>query len=227
MSTRPWDDAIPYDDRRIYELSGFGHEIGFGAKPAILVIDVQYRTTGDHPVPIEQAIQEMYPTACGERAWQAVDVIAGLLETARAKDVPVLYPCVAPKAAIDAGVFGQINPGITNIAQRGYDFVEAIAPQDGDVVIPKRHASAFFGTALISYLVDFGVDTLIVTGATTSGCVRATVADAFSYNFRTVVPEDAVFDRIQISHKISLYDMEAKYADVRPSSQVRQHLDAL
>lgn len=224
---RPWDGAIPEQDRAIYDLAGFGHSVGFGRKPALLIIDVQYRTTGDRPAPIEEAIQEMYPTACGQYGWDAVAHIAALLGTFRQRDLPVLYPHVAPKKAVDAGRFGQIMPGVTTISDRGYEFVEEIAPQAGDVLLPKRHASAFFGTSLMSYLVDFGVDTVVVTGATTSGCVRATVADAFSYNLRTIVVEEAVFDRIQISHKISLYDMDAKYADVLTRAQVEEKIAAL
>lgn len=224
---RPWDDAIPEQDRAIYELAGFGHSVGFGRRPALLIIDVQYRTTGDRPAAIETAIKEMYPTACGQYAWEAVRHIAALLDTFRSQDLPVLYPHVAPKRAIDAGRFGEVMPGVTSISGRGYEFVEEIAPRNGDVLLAKRHASAFFGTPLMSYLVDFGVDTLVVTGATTSGCVRATVADAFSYNLRTIVVEDAVFDRIQVSHKISLYDMAAKYADVLPRAAVDQKVRAL
>ena len=136
----------------------------------------------------------------------------------------MLYPCVAPKKAIDAGRFGQLMPGVTSIPDRGYEFVAEIAPIDGDVVLPKRHASAFFGTALASYLIDFEIDTLIVTGATTSGCVRATVADAFSYNFRTIVVADGVYDRLQVSHDVSLFDMDAKYADVLMADEVVAHL---
>ena len=95
------------------------------------------------------------------------------------------------------------------------------------MLLPKRHASAFFGTALASYLVDFGADTVLVTGATTGGCVRATVADAFSYNFHTIVVEECVFDRIRISHDISLFDMDAKYADVVPVDTAIDYLRSL
>lgn len=227
VAARSWDHVIPPEDRDIYELAGFGRKGGFGERPAILVIDVQYRTVGDRPAPIREAIRTMYPTACGERAWEAVHQIARLLEVARRSNVPVIYPCVAPKRAIDAGRFGQKNPQITSIPERGYAFVDEIAPLDGDIILPKRHASAFFGTALASYLIDFRVDTLFVTGCTTSGCVRATVADAFSYNFHTIVVEECVYDRIQISHLISLFDIEAKYADVISIQEACDYLGSL
>lgn len=227
MSEPGWMASVPDDDRGVYELAGFSNRVGFGNRPVVLVIDLQYRTTGDRPAPIEEAISTMYPTACGRRAWEAVGHVARLLEAARQKGIPVIYPYVAPKREIDAGRFGQINPLVTSIPERGYRFIKEIAPREGDVLLPKRHASAFFGTALASYLVDFGADTVLVTGATTGGCVRATVADAFSYNFRTIVVEECVFDRIRISHDISLFDMDAKYADVVPVNDVIDYLDSL
>ena len=214
MSEPGWMASVPEEDRNVYRLAGFANRVGFGKRPAVLVIDLQYRTAGDRPAPIEEAITSMYPTACGEAAWEAIGHVARLLEAARAAGAPIIYPYVAPKRSVDAGRFGQINPLVTSIPDRGYRFVEEIAPREEDVLLPKRHASAFFGTALASYLVDFGADTVLVTGATTGGCVRATVADAFSYNLHTIVVEECVFDRIRISHDISLFDMDAKYADV-------------
>lgn len=224
MIDSPWSGFIAHDDLDIYESAGFGNAVGFGERPGLLVIDVQYRTAGNEPADIREAIRTMYPTACGRAAWQAIERLQPLLSAARARGAPVIYPCVAPKRDVDAGVFGRINPDVTSIDAMGYDIVAEIAPHDGDVILPKRHASAFFGTALASYLIDFGIDTLIVTGATTSGCIRATVADAFSYNYRTIVAYDCVFDRIQTSHGVSLFDMDAKYADVLPSSAIISYL---
>ena len=221
---RSWLASIPGDDLDVYELSGFGGPSGFGAHPALLVIDVQYRTAGDRPAPIREAITTMYPTACGDRAWAAIPHIARLIGAARDAAIPIIYPYVAPKKAVDAGRFGSINPQITTIGERGYEFVAEVAPAPGDLLLPKRHASAFFGTALVSYLVDFGVDTVILAGCTTSGCIRATAVDAFSYNFRTVVAEECVYDRIGASHDVGLFDLDAKYADVLPAADVIDHL---
>ena len=224
---RPWLASIPGEDLDVYELSGFGGESGFGDRPALLVIDVQYRTAGDRPVPIREAITTMYPTACGDRAWSAIPHIASLIGAARDAGIPIIYPYVAPKKAVDAGRFGSINPKITSIGERGYEFVDEVAPEEGDVLLPKRHASAFFGTALVSYLVDFGADTVILAGCTTSGCIRATAVDAFSYNFGTIVPTECVYDRIQASHDVGLFDLDAKYADVLPTETVIDRLREL
>ena len=92
------------------------------------------------------------------------------------------------------------------------------------MLLPKRHPSAFFGTPLASYLIERGVDTLVVTGSTTSGCVRASVVDAFAYNFRVVVPHDAVYDRTPTVHKVNLFDMAQKYADVTSTDELDAEL---
>ena len=207
-----------------YAAAGFGKPIGFGSRPALLIIDVQYRTVGSRPMPFDEAVQE-FPTSCGDVGWAAVANIARLLETFRANGWPVLYPHVAPKKSYDSGRLGAKVPGIMGIPERGYDFVDELAPRPDDVLVPKRHPSAFFGTPLTSYLVDTGADSLVVTGCTTSGCVRSSVADAFSYNFRVTIPNDAVYDRSPVVHEANLFDMAQKYADVATTDEVLTLLD--
>jgi nicotinamidase-related amidase len=224
MTRRVWDKFITEEDRQVYDLAGFGRKGGLGQRPAILIIDVQYRTVGHEPMPIQESMKRFYSTSCGEAGWQAVRCIKDLLEIARPKRVPVIYPYVAPKKAMDSGRLGEKVPTIMNVAQEGYAFVEEIAPAEGDIIIPKKHASAFFGTPLASHLIDLEADTLLVTGCTTSGCVRATVADAFSYNFRVAVVEDCVYDRGKVSHAVNLFDMQQKYADVLSIAEVKNHL---
>ena len=223
---RPWDGIISEEEQRRYRAAGFGKPSGIGKRPALLVIDVQYRTVGTRPMPFWQAIEE-FPTSCGEQAWQAVSNIQKLLEEFRARGWPVLYPHVAPKQATDGGRLAQKVPTIMNIPAHGYDFVEQVAPRSGDVLLPKKHPSAFFGTPLVSHLIDLQADTLVVTGCTTSGCVRSSVVDAFSLNFRVLVPEDAVYDRSSVSHAVNLFDMAEKYADVAPGAEILQKLRAL
>jgi maleamate amidohydrolase len=230
MERRIWDDYITDLDRKVYEKAGFGSSAGFGSRPAILIIDVQYRTVGEAREPILDAM-DTYPTAVGERGWAAVDKIRELLEVARPKGVPVLYPVVERKDRFDTGRWKDKIPGMDSeehrIGDRGTQIVEELAPEPGDVVISKRYASAFFGTPLMTYLNDLDVDTLLVTGCTTSGCVRATVVDAFSYAFRVIVPEDAVYDRGEASHAINLFDMSQKYADILTTEEVISFLDGL
>ena len=186
-----------------------------GSRPALLVIDVQYRTVGSVRAPFWEAIKE-FPTACGEVGWQAVDAMVPLVQLFREKGWPILYPHVAPKIANEGGRLAEKVPAIMGVAAKGYEFVAEVAPRAGDVLLPKKHPSAFFGTALCSHLIDLAVDTVVVTGCTTSGCVRGTVVDAFSLNFKVAVPFDCVYDRGATSHKVNLFDMSQKYADVMP-----------
>jgi maleamate amidohydrolase len=216
---RPWDGIVSDEEIRRYEAAGFGRPTGLGKRPALLIIDVQYRTVGTTRMPYWKAIEE-FKTSCGEDAWKAVDHIAPLLKLFREKGHPVLYPHVAPKMDFDAGRLGDKVPAIMNIAAKGYEFVPEIAPAEGDVLLPKKHPSAFFGTPLASYLIEREVDTLIVTGCSTSGCVRGTVVDGFSYNFRVTVPQECVYDRSAAAHAVNLFDMAYKYADVRPVADV-------
>ncbi|MCK6068456.1 MULTISPECIES: isochorismatase family protein [Microbacterium] len=219
-------DLIDPTTTERYAAAGFGRPVGMGRKPALLIIDVQYRTTGTTPMPFDKAIEE-FPTSVGDVAWDAVGNISRLLEVFRSNGWPVLYPHVAPKKGFDQGALGAKVPGIMNIAERGYDFVEEIAPVDGDVLLPKKHPSAFFGTPLASYLIQTGADSLVVTGCSTSGCVRSTVVDAFSYNYRVSVPSDAVYDRSRIIHDVNLFDMDQKYADVSTTEDLVRTLNEI
>lgn len=218
--TAPWSGVITADDEARYEAAGFGRPAGVGRRPALLIIDVQYRTVGDTPKPFFDSVRDHYPTSCGEAGWAAVERIAPLLAAFRERSLPVLYPHVAPKQAYDAGRLAAKVPAIMDVPDKGYRFVEAVEPAEGDILIPKRHPSAFFATSLTSYLVDLGVDWLVVTGCTTSGCIRASVVDAFALNFRVTVPHDAVYDRSPTVHAVNLFDMAQKYADVTTAADV-------
>ncbi len=214
----PWDGIISEEEQRAYNAAGFGRSSGIGKRPALIIIDVQYRTVGSHPMPFWEAIKE-YPTSCGDVAWKAVAQIEKLLKLFRERDWPVLYPYVSPKLGFDAGRLSDKVPAIMNVASKGYDFVAEIAPAEKDVLLPKKHPSAFFGTPLASYLINAQADTVVVTGCSTSGCVRGSVVDAFAYNFRTLVPYDACYDRSPTSHAVNLFDMASKYADVTSTDE--------
>jgi nicotinamidase-related amidase len=200
-------------DEALYAAAGFGRTGGLGRRLAVLVIDVQYRTTGRASVPIDEAMRE-YPTACGERAWPAVERIARVVAAARSADVPVLFPHVAPKTATTPGGYARKTPTLASAELAAYDFVAEAAPLPGEALVPKDHPSAFFATGLITRLVQAGVDTVLITGATTSGCVRASAVDAFSFGLRVGVVADAVFDRLDVVHEVALFDLASKYADL-------------
>ena len=226
MQKRIWDKYIPAAEREFYKQAGFGGTTGFGQRCALLVIDVQNRTVGSKPMPVEEAVKE-YPMSCGEYGWRALPHIKKLVESFRQYGMPVFYPYVAFKNKYDQGQFGSKVSAVMQIPESGYDIHEMVAPQEGDIPIAKYHPSAFFGTSLSSYLIERQIDTLVVTGATTSGCVRGTVVDASSLNYKVVVAEDAVFDRVQVSHAVNLFDMYSKYADVLSTEEILSEIKKL
>jgi nicotinamidase-related amidase len=207
----PWEGIVSADEIAAYEAAGFGRPQAQGKRPALLIIDVQYRTVGTQRQPFWESIKE-FKTSCGEVGWKAVDHIAPLLALFREKNLPVLYPYVAPKENFDVGRLAEKVPALMG---------------ERDVLLPKKHPSAFFGTPLASYLIDLQVDSLVVTGCTTSGCVRGSVVDAFAYNFKCTVPIECVYDRSATSHAVNLFDMAAKYAEVKPVSEVMQYIRSL
>lgn len=209
----PWDGVVTEEEKEIYRAAGFGKPSGMGTRPALLIIDVQYRTVGTKPAPFREAVKE-FPTACGQVGWDAVQNIEKVLSLFRERGWPVLYPYVSMKESFDTGRLAEKVPALMTVAAKGYEFVREVAPREGDILLPKKHPSAFFGTPLASYLVDLQADTLVVTGCTTSGCVRGTVVDGFAYNFKVAIPHECVYDRGPTAHAVNLFDMSEKYADV-------------
>lgn len=226
-----WDDVVPASERRIYEIGGWGKRMGFGARPAVLVVDVNYDFVGDKPEPILESIKR-WRYSCGEAGWRGVRAIRKLLVAARAKAVPIIYTTVDHRPdGFDYGRDRDKNfrtgEASSLAGGMGPEIPREIAPEAADIVISKKKASAFFGTPLASYLIDLGVDTLLVTGVSTSGCVRATVVDGHAYNFRVCVVEDGTFDRSDVAHKVSLFDLHMKYADVVSLAEARRYLGSL
>jgi nicotinamidase-related amidase len=225
---QPWSRYLGEEDRAVLARGRFAQRMGFGARPAIVAIDCQRYMVGERGVK-----DERFPSSCGEIGWAAVDRIAELLTAARAAAVPIFLTRFAldPTGA-DIGVYGRKRafldrPDWCLEGTPGAELLPEVGPESGDVVFVKKKPSGFFGTPLLSYLVDRKVDTVIVVGGATSNCVRATVFDASSYNFRTIVPSDAVFDRVPISHAISLFDMDRQFADVMSTGDVVRHLQDL
>ncbi|MGH9244021.1 MAG: isochorismatase family protein [Acidimicrobiales bacterium] len=209
-----WESMIPPHDRAVYEASGYGRRGSLGSNPALLVIDVTYGFIGREPLPLLESITR-YPNSCGERGWRAMARIARVLDTARSHGVSIYYTAgITDHAVHHAGRWRDKHPRTLEQPDDAQVIAEPIAPRPDDVIIRKTKPSVFYGTPLLSSLVDRRVDTVIVTGCTTSGCVRATVVDAFSNGFTTLVIEDAVFDRGELSHAVNLFDMDQKYADV-------------
>jgi nicotinamidase-related amidase len=233
MSEPIWNQFLTERDKQVFAAAGYGARGGYGKRPALLVIDVNYNFCGDKPEPILESIKRWH-NSCGEEAWTGVAIIKRLAEACRGKGVPVFYTTGVRRADHwDDGGWAWKNSRSAEQAPRaksnldGNTIVPDIAPGPKDIVILKQKPSGFFGTPLQSYLTLLGCDSVLVTGTTTSGCVRATVIDAFSANFRVTVVEDGCFDRSQASHAINLCDMNAKYADVVGSDEVLGYIRSL
>jgi maleamate amidohydrolase len=227
-----WDQYLSERDKELFPLIEFGQPAGFGERPVVLVVDVSYAFTGERPEPIFESVKT-WPNSCGEEAWAGMEVIGRLLAAARGKGLPVFYTTGPPKTP--GGEFGlgrwkdKMGRELEDSAraERANEIAAEIAPRETDVVIEKGKPSAFFGTLLAAYLADLSADSVIIAGTTTSGCVRASVLDGFSYNYRMVVVEDGVFDRGEASHWISLFDMQMKYADVLPLDAILEYVAKL
>ena len=231
MTKRIWDNFLTERDKEVYAAAGYGKRGGFGTRPALIVIDVQYNFVGDEPKPILEAIKD-YRTACGLEGWQAVPYIRSLVESCREKGFPIFYTVSDRRPdLLDSGVqVGKNYRGTEKSIVRGThatDIVAEVAPRPQDILIHKVKPSAFFATPLMSHLNFLDIDTLIITGCTTSGCVRATTVDAYSYNFKAILPEGCIFDRGQASHAINLFDLSSKYADVIATEEVLNYLEGL
>ncbi len=225
--TQHWRDVIPPTDRAVYDAAGYGGHLAPGGRPALIVIDVTYGFVGRERAPILRSI-ETYPNSCGEMGWDAVAPISRVIAAARRARAPVYFTAgVDEQFAQHAGRWREKHPRTLLQPDDAHEVVAQLGLADGDVLIRKTKPSAFHGTPLVSSLIDHGIDTLVVTGCTTSGCVRATVVDAFSLGFRAVVVEDGVFDRGQMSHAVNLFDMDQKYANVMRSREVILYLEGI
>ena len=238
MTEPIWNKFLTERDKAVFAAGGFGARAGFGKRPALLVIDVNWAFCGERPEPILQSVKR-WRTSCGEDAWVALPFIKELIEGARNKGLPVIYTTGDGRPdKWDRGSWGWKssrgdeagggrNGPLDGPALDGNEIVQMIAPGPRDIVIKKQKPSGFFGSNLASFLTLLGADSVIVVGTTTSGCVRATVVDAFSLNYRVVLAEEGCFDRSEASHALSLCDMHAKYADVLPTAEILAYVDRL
>jgi nicotinamidase-related amidase len=229
-----WDPFLTPRDRELFASSGHGRQAGFGKRPAVMVIDVNYFFCGDRREPILESVKR-WRNSCGEEAWDSADRIADLLVVAHRQGIPVIYSTGLERRpdGWGRGRWGEKNtraggdPKAVADAAYGNTILPSITPQPQDIVIRKAKPSVFFGTLLNAYLVDLQVDTIIATGGVTGGCIRSTVVDGFSYNYRMAVVEECTFDRGEASHAVGLFDLHSKYADVVGLDEACRYLSGL
>lgn len=200
----------------LYEERGiFRQRAGFGKQPALVIVDMAYGWT-----------DPAYPSGSA-RLDEAVQGIQQLLPVCRAKNIPIIYT-TAPFRA------GKPDPSLTDPQggskfrawdARACEIDERLQPRSDELIIVKENSSAFFGTHLTPYLIERGVDTVIITGCSTSACIRATVVDAAAYRFKAIVPRQCVQDRAAAAHEWNLFDIATKLGDVRDVEEVLDYLD--
>jgi nicotinamidase-related amidase len=207
-----WDDAIDAPTRALLErrtVPAFA-----GRRPALVAVDLYDLVYDGGALPVRE-LMEHYPASCGEHAWRALPPTVQLYETARRHGVPVVHVTYDTRKETNLAI------GPTHRRRRQpdlalYKIKDELAPREGELVVYKKRASAFFGTPLPAFLNELGIDCLFIVGESTSGCVRSSVVEAWSLGYPVAVVADCVFDRLPLSHKTSLFDMHCRYATVMP-----------
>lgn len=209
-------ERIPKEDVRSFSRFPVPKR-GFGKMPAVIVVDMT-----------QAFVEDRYPYGCSKTGKPCTRSIRKLLDAARPRNVPIFYTRADTRSrAIESmaepeSKISQINRELDPLSN---EIMQEIAPREAEIVVEKAAPSGFFGTPLVALLNRTRVDTVVVTGMTTSGCVRATVVDAFAYRYRVIVPIECVADRSQISHEVSLFDLSMKYAHVMPLLEVVKSIE--
>ena len=200
-----------------YKERGLGGRVGFGERPAVIVVDM-IRGFTDVRSPLASNFDSV------------ISAIIRLLATARAAEIPIIFSTTAYDPDLQsAGHWVRKIPSIKLLIE-GSEWIEVderLSRKKSEMVIVKKYASCFFGTDLASRFLARGIDTLIITGCTTSGCVRATTVDSCSYGLRTIIVEEAVGDRAELPHVANLFDIDGKYGDVVSLENVIAYLAQL
>lgn len=210
------DQTQRQSDEAFFKERGFGLRIGFGERPALMVIDMLKAFTDPDMM-------------LGANLDNEIEAIQPLISAAHERDIPVIFSTVIYNDADfkDAGIWALKQKGVVTLkaGTPGIEVDPRLEFGANDTLLVKKYASCFFGTDLVPRLLAHGVDTLIITGCTTSGCVRATAVDACQTGFRPMVVREAVGDRSAAAHEQSLFDLDAKYADVVSREEALEYLE--
>ncbi|HKA33191.1 MAG TPA: isochorismatase family protein [Candidatus Binatia bacterium] len=220
-----WKDVVDEELLEIYR--HYQRDTYIGDRPALLAIDLYNLVFQGGALPVREVVRQ-FPSACGEHAWNAIEPTKRLFAAARALGLPVIYTTGETReSAKPSRVHATNRQRPQKKDPAAFEIHEAFKPEPGDLIVYKERASGFYGTPLVAHLTMLGVNSLIVCGESTSGCVRASVVDAYSNGFHTVVVEECVFDRSLLSHKVSLFDLHHKYADVMHLDEVLERMKEL
>jgi nicotinamidase-related amidase len=219
-----WKDIVPPDVLGIY--SHYERKTFVGPAPALIAIDLYELAYQGGARPVAEAART-YPSSCGENAFAAIEPTKRLFAAARAASLPVFYSTMDTRADSLPGSVTATRRRKIQTDPALYAIRADFKPQPGDVVITKQRASVFFGTPLVAHLTQLGIRSVVICGESTSGCVRASAVDAYSHGFHVTLVEECCFDRSLLSHKINLFDLHHKYADVMKVDEVVAHLDTM
>ncbi len=217
-----WQDIVTEEIMDIYK--PYRREIYVGERPALLAIDLYNLAYRGGPQPVHEVVKE-HKSACGTYAYDAIEPTKELFALARAQGLPIFYTTTESRKEVQPAAVHATNRQITGIDADDFEIFEAFTPQPEDIIIYKERASGFYGTPLIAHLTRLGINSLIVCGESTSGCVRASVVDGYSNGYHVTIVEECVFDRSIISHKVNLFDLHHKYADLMKLAEVKQHFE--
>ncbi len=218
---KDWMKVIPESEFTIYKNAGLLGKLEPGKKAALILTDLTMSSCGSEGNTLEEA-QKEHPLACGPVAWETMPRISRLIEVFRAKGLPLVYTHADLPKQLMAGPAAKTKRDISKDDPKMGEFPDIVAPKDGDFILPKTKASAFFQTPLNAFLVRNNVDTVVICGVATSGCIRATALDAFSNGYKTFVVDDCCFDRSYFAHCTNLFDINAKYGSVISLDEVAE-----
>jgi maleamate amidohydrolase len=223
-ATRIWDRFLTEQDQAAVAAHPAARK-GAGERPVLVMCDLYRAAFGDRALPLLESI-EAWPSSCGLAAWDALPHARRVLETARSSGVPVVHLT----GRTDLPGWGVRTPRTASRVPADpdrYRIMDDVAPIDGEPVISKVAPSGFAGTPLLQYLAHLRADTVVIVGESTSGCVRATAVDARTNRLSVVIPEEAVFDRHEAPHAITLFDLDQKYADVVPVDEAVAYFETI
>jgi maleamate amidohydrolase len=213
-----WKDVYGED---LLEISrGYARDTFVGEKPGLMLVDL-YNFVYDGGARPVREVEKEFSGSCGENAWNAIEPTKKLIAAARVAGIPIIY---ITRHLDTGGIISTKRPVRRTRGPNAYGIWKDFTPQLGDSIIYKERASAFYGTPMIARLNNLDVRSLIICGESTSGCVRNTVQDAYMNGYHVSLVEECTFDRNILSHKVNLFDMHHKYADVMHVGEVVDHL---
>ena len=215
-----WQDVVSEEIMNIYK--PYRRVTYVGDRPALLAIDLYNLVYEGGPVPVLEA-QKSQKSSCGFHAHNAVEPTKELFALVRSKGIPVIYTTSEQRKEARPDSVQATNRQHEGRQSDAFEIYKDFKPEAGDLIIYKERASGFYGTPLVAHLTQMGINSLIVCGESTSGCVRASVVDAYSNGFHITVVEECCFDRSILSHKVNLFDLHHKYADVMHLEEVKSH----